>query len=264
MKVKKLIVGVLLFAVLFGVMVFGVNRNDSAKAEYIPQETVSDPTNEELHAEAEEATEAILVAEEEPVTLEVEEEPETPYQRTYKQQVRKEFVEPVYGSGNVGDEGRFVLPEQEYAIPLWNGLQQDYLLDKAQYIVDAEDSAALFWLMTDTPIVADHAHQGFTVINNCQPGELAYIEKDGHKTWYECEYVDLYSMNYGYDLITSDGVNAVNAGADHLVTYTCNGTCSTIWYFGISMVVWRETEVEGNPFGCWVYYYPEGSPDEAF
>lgn len=184
--------------------------------------------------------------------------PELPLQRIHaKPPVEPiwEHEEPSYGTGRFGDEGRFVIPEAGFAVPVWNCYQADGYFDYAQSVIDQYDAAAMFWVYTDTPFISDHVNQGFSVINNCYPGQLSYVEKNGYKTWYECEYVEYNAVCYMTEIITPSGIDPTYAGADHLVNYTCNGYHNGD-EFGITLVVWRQTTVSENPFWIWSCYYP--------
>ena len=175
----------------------------------------------------------------------VNEEPH--YNHRYKKEIQRDFVEPEYGSGAFGDAGRFVIPEKEFAVPIWSNLYND-----GQYVVDAWDSAIV---LQDgpVPVIGDHVNQGFYVIKECTPGTLSYIENPNGRTWYVCESVDRNSINTGDSLLNSDGVNVEYIALDYLVTYTCNSEVPTpIEYDSVTITMWRETYVEENPFGYWV------------
>lgn len=141
---------------------------------------------------------------------------------------------PRFGTGREGDMGRFVIPSKNYAIPLYD--DYDFGGD-TQYICDMWDAAVCLHHDGPTPVIADHAYQGFDIIKTCSVGDRAYIEQAGCKTWYECVCVDPYGINAEYEQLTSDGENIRWLGSEYISCYTCNE-----YWQSITVVIWRECD----------------------
>lgn len=135
-----------------------------------------------------------------------------------------------FGTGVEGNAGRLVIPEFEFAVPLYYDWSGDI-----QVICDANDSA-LYVTCGTTPVIGDHKNQGFDVIKSCYEGMLCYIEQNGEYTRYECVFVDPDGYNDSWDLWTG-GQSALFFGPEYMACYTCNQD-----WMHVTIVMWKQTE----------------------
>lgn len=110
-----------------------------------------------------------------------------------------------------------------------------------QYVVDREDSAAIFKLSYRPKvwIIADHNTQSFASMTDIVVGDEGVISRaDGDVVYLEC--VEVYDgHNTGYGLTDDHGVNAV--GAYPYLTYTC-----IRYWRDIRICQWQTIETEAE------------------
>ena len=120
-----------------------------------------------------------------------------------------------------GTAGRLEIPSVGICVPL-NFVRLG--VDDVQKTVDAQDSAAYFWLRDTVPVIADHNNQGFADLYRVKEGEIAIAYfADGHSGKYVCTRV-CRGTNTGTDLLDENGVSVsspLNAVSTCLIMYTC-------------------------------------------
>lgn len=123
-------------------------------------------------------------------------------------------------AANQGDAGNICMPDLCINTALY---QCDIHVvpgseDVAQEVCDRENSAVYFADCAQ-PIIADHNHQGFSVLANAK-GKYMYLTRGGICTRYLC--TGVYSgVNEESDVVCN-GVSIVNSRIASLVAYTCN------------------------------------------
>ncbi|MGN1022072.1 MAG: hypothetical protein ACI4OJ_01085 [Lachnospiraceae bacterium] len=128
--------------------------------------------------------------------------------------------------------GRLVIPDCDIDVAVFAVVGDDSGSAR-QRIVNREDSA-LYLPATDTTrdIIADHAVQGFSGMEQAVPGKtLLYLNEDGVTKIYRCVTSAIGTgTNTGTDLLDADG-NSLLPGQDgELILYTCHGLWHTVSY----------------------------------
>lgn len=125
---------------------------------------------------------------------------------------------------NQGTGGNLSIPTLGIDVALYKG--------SSQAIVDAEDSAAIFNSLDRRPIIADHASQSFSRLDQVTPGTTAAITKGTTVTKYTCTNIES-GKNNGYDIYV-DG-HAVAPQTYDLMMYTCKDSAGVdVW-----VILWK-------------------------
>ena len=142
---------------------------------------------------------------------------------------------PSAGSGfnqlEEGTAGVFVLPDQNFSVPLYYVRGGD-----AQKLSDDKNSAALL-VSGHAPVICDHDYQGFDVIKNCKEGDISYVQIGEEKIPYVCTQIDRNAFNSTKDLILSEGYSPFMLPSSMMATYTCNGSWKSV-----TIVLWKQIE----------------------
>lgn len=97
--------------------------------------------------------------------------------------------------------------------------------EQAQKMVDDKDSAA-YYRYGKIMIIADHAHQGFTIIKSQKAGDYVYIKSLNEKNEYQISKYIIREVttgkNTGVALTTDDGRDIGTDVNNDLALYTCN------------------------------------------
>lgn len=121
--------------------------------------------------------------------------------------------------------GLFIMPAYNYYLPIYVG--DPYA---AQVLVDNPNSGCLVNFIFTKIVLADHAHQGFSVTKKAVPGStVAYYA--GQK--YICT-SKFQGTNTKSDLVDKNGVS-INAMSGELYTYVCNDWSSS----NVTIVGWN-------------------------
>ena len=113
---------------------------------------------------------------------------------------------------------RFAVPELGIDVAVFYTTD----LSNLQSIVDADDSACLFYWLDGNYILADHNTQGFENFQYYMPDTAYMVTPNGYYT-YTCIESIPYGWNMGSYLAYADGTPI---GHYDLVTYTCNSDSS--------------------------------------
>ena len=104
---------------------------------------------------------------------------------------------------------------KDYTVPVYNTCDTDNVIN--QKVVDAKNAAAYFTFDGNTYIIADHVHQGFSVIKSLTTGDEIHLGDED----YIVTDIDPNGVN-NRDLYYSDGTDAVIGNDADLLLYTCN------------------------------------------
>lgn len=121
-----------------------------------------------------------------------------------------------YDAANVGTAGSLSIPGVGVDVAL-NYVDMTSASSDPQGVVNAENSAA-YMTGFAVPVIADHAHQGFSAIANAY-GQTAYIYNGGSVQAYTC--VGVYNGTNTGDDIVVNGQSAIYSVLGSLVMYTC-------------------------------------------
>lgn len=117
-----------------------------------------------------------------------------------------------------GTNGCLFIPSVGIQVPVY---YSDLYFGDTQDVVDASDSAAMFWYMDSVSVIADHRRQGFWSLPDVSVGDIAYIaHPDGSRDDYICTRVCWSGYNTGKSIQDDAGVDVSESGAD-LIAYTC-------------------------------------------
>lgn len=119
--------------------------------------------------------------------------------------------------------GRLVIPSVQVNV----GLFRQYS-NEGEAIVDAWDSASLFYTATGCIVVGDHNNQGFDAIKWIQVGDTAAIQHvNGNIDNYVC--VDVVQGHNNSEYLTDgDGNNLYDIYPGALLCYTCNSQWTSV------------------------------------
>ena len=118
-----------------------------------------------------------------------------------------------------GDAGALVLPWQDFSVPIYNGKAAE----TAQAIVDRENSAVIKRRFGGghCDYIADHAGQGFDIIQECKLNTPAVVQTPTSSRIYRWA-ATMLGTNTGKDLILANGQSLKKVGWADLALYTCN------------------------------------------
>lgn len=126
-----------------------------------------------------------------------------------------------------GHYGTLLIPDVGVGVELYTDDMYD--TKGLQSIVDAPNSAAYLYtpLIGETPVIADHKHQGFSKIKTLAPGQFVYIFTDEYIDVYSVNFIDPNGINNG-NILFSNGANAHAGEKDALNLYTCNSDWKSV------------------------------------
>jgi sortase (surface protein transpeptidase) len=142
-----------------------------------------------------------------------------------------------------GMVGRLVIPDCGIDVAVFS-VTGDDTAGTRQRIVNRKDSALYLPATENTrEIIADHAVQGFSGMEQAVPGStLLYLNGNGTTKVYRCTACAVGTgTNTGSDLLDANGTSLLAGQDGKLVLYTCHGLWQTVSY-----TIWEPLETVPN------------------